>query len=354
VKIAIDISPLKDGRLLSHRVRGTGKYIESLQASLLTHHPQNRYQFFARGEKIAVDTDIVHYPYFEPFFLTLPFFKKFKTVVTVHDLTPIVLPDLFPYGTKGALKWEIQKHLLNRSDGIITDSRCSKNDVTRLARISAEKVHVVYLASNGAYGHMSSESTFKAMRKKYSLPQSFFLYVGDATTNKNLPRLVDAAAKTKIPLVMVGKAITEKNVDRTNIWNKDIIYVQYVAEQEKNIYPLGYIPHDDLIAIYNMASAFIMPSLYEGFGLPVLEAMQCGLPVITTNEGSLAEVAGTAAYFVDAYSVESIAAGMKEVFESKELQNKLSKKGIEQAKKFTWQKTVNETIAVYKEIIGYE
>src|SRR5438132_1282512 len=107
MKIAFDISPISLSKLLSHRVRGTGFYVENLKKSLLKYFPNHTYIFFQRGDTLPSDIDLVHYPYFEPFFLTLPFFKKYRTVITVHDLTPLVFPQEFPIGIKGKLKWEI-------------------------------------------------------------------------------------------------------------------------------------------------------------------------------------------------------------------------------------------------------
>src|ERR1700704_872250 len=112
--IALDISPLTSGHSLQHRVRGTGFYTNNLKISFLSYFPQHRYTFFSQGEALPKDTDIVHYPYFEPFFLTLPLQKKYKSVVTVHDLTPLVFPKDFPSGIKGNIKWQIQKMSLKK------------------------------------------------------------------------------------------------------------------------------------------------------------------------------------------------------------------------------------------------
>ena len=115
---------------------------------------------------------------------------------------------------------------------------------------------------------------------------------------------------------------------------------------------MGFVPTEDLVGIYNLATVFAIPSLYEGFGLPVLEAMSCGCPVITTKEGSLEEVAGDTAYYVDAYDFENIASGIKEVFENERLQKELVKKGLENVKRFSWKKTAEETLGVYEEALN--
>jgi glycosyltransferase involved in cell wall biosynthesis len=356
MKIAVDISPLSDNRLLSHRVRGTGFYLQNLKRALLQYYPGNQYNFFDKTEEINKDSELVHYPYFEPFFLTLPFSKKYKRIVTVHDLTPLVFPEHFPSGIKGVIKWQAQKLNLQRSDRILTDSQSSKKDISKYAGISEDKIDVAYLAAAESFkflGLRSSENSLprtknQDLRSRYKLPEKFVLYVGDATWNKNLPRLINAVNKISIPLVMVGKTLTETEFDRSNPWNRDLIESQKLISENENIKALGFVPNDDLVALYNLATVFVMPSLYEGFGLPVLEAMQSGCPVITSKKGSLPEVAGDAAFAED---TDSIADGINNVFKNTHLQRDLSIKGLEQAKKFTWKQTAADTLKAYQRVI---
>ena len=347
--IAIDVSPLNNG----HKVRGVGFYLEHLKKSLLTYYSEHTYVFFSNRKEIQENIDLIHYPYFEPFFITLPFFEKSKRIITVHDLTPLVFPKHFPAGIKGNLSWKMQKVNLKMSDAIITDSFSSQKDITKFTGIKKEKIYVGYLAADEEFRQLSDrENKINTLKKKYHLPEKFVLSVGDVTWNKNLPRLLKAIEQSAIPLVMVGKTLVEKNYDKTNPWNKDLVEVQKLIQTNKKIITLGFIPTEDLITLYNAATVFIMPSLYEGFGLPVLEAMQSGCPVITTKEGSLPEIAGDAAVYVDAYDSENIAKGIHEVFENKKLQETLIKKGFDQAKKFTWKKTAEQTIAAYKGVLS--
>lgn len=351
MNIAIDMSPLRSGHYLQHRIRGTGIYLQNLKSTLPRYYPDNQYVFFNRGDDLG-NVDFIHYPYFEPFFLTLPVFSKNKRIVTVHDLTPLVFPKEFPAGTRGRIKWQIQKQALRNADAVIADSICSKNDIVKYTGISSSKINVVYLAVSENFRKLEKSSILPSIREKYNLPERFVLYVGDVTWNKNLPRLIMAIQKINVPLVMVGKALLDKNFDRINPWNKDLVEVERLVDNDKKIIRLGFVPKEDLILLYNVATVFAMPSLYEGFGLPVLEAMSCGCPVVVSKEGSIPEIAGEACRYVDAYDVDSIAGGISEVFNNRSLQQELSKKGLIQSKKFTWNKTARETMNVYRSVVG--
>lgn len=351
MNIAIDISPLKSGHYLQHRVRGTGFYLQNLRASLEKYYPENKYVYFTRGERVEGNPDVVHYPYFEPFFLTLPIFSKYKKIVTVHDLTPLVFPEHFKAGLKGSLKWLIQKQAMLSCERVITDSESSKNDITKFTGVDPGKIKVVYLAAGQEFEVLKDQNKKEEVIKKFKLPNKFALYVGDATWNKNLPRLIEASVKSKTFLVMVGKALLNEQIDHSNPWNKDLSLVQKLAKENSNIIRLGFVSSEDLVALYNAATLFVMPSIYEGFGLPILEAMNCGCPVVASKGGSLAEIVGDAGLFVDSYDLDSISKGIKAVFEDQGLREKMSAKGLEQAKKFTWKKTADETMRVYESVV---
>ena len=252
---------------------------------------------------------------------------------------------------KGALKWQLQKQLLRRVEGIITDSVHSKKDIANLVGVSAERIHVIPLAPAEHFKKITSENKINQILEKYKLPEKFVLYVGDVTWNKNLPRLLRALSGTDIQCVMVGKALTENNFDRSNLWNMDRVEIQALVSQNNNISLLGFLSDEELVSLYNKATAFVFPSLSEGFGLPVLEAMSCGAPVITAREGSLPEVAGDAAFYINAHNIEDIRAGIKKVFNDISLQEKLRYLGYEQVKKFSWKKTAEMTNNVYSKIV---
>lgn len=350
MRVAIDISPLTSGNFLQHRVRGTGFYLNNLKESLLKYHPDNEYEFFNRQKKIRIEPDVIHYPYFESYFLTLPSNVSGNNVVTVHDLTPLVFKNEFPAGIRGEIKWQIQKRRLKRAGAIITDSNSSRKDINKFTKIDNSKIHVVYLAA-ASYFKQISEEKKREIIKKFNLPEDFVLYVGDVTWNKNLPGLIEAIGKTGSHLVVAGAAFASESFDRSNPWNKDLTKSQELAKKNKRIISTGFVNNDELVALYNAAKLFVMPSFYEGFGLPVLEAMSCGCPVVTTKMGSLSEVAGQAAYFVDPNDIDSIASGITRVMGNIDFREELSKKGLEQSKKFSWEKTAQDTIDVYKEIL---
>lgn len=351
MKIAIDITPIQ-GTEQGHKVRGVGFYLEHLKISLLKYFPEHQYIFFTQSGELSNDVDVVHYPYFDPFFFTLPLSKKFKTVVTVHDLTPLVFPQHFPAGIKGKLRWQIQKYKLRNVSAIITDSHTSQKDIIKLAGVPESHVDVAYLAAGETYRKLKKQDIpLEKLKEKYHLPDNFILYVGDVTWNKNLPRFITAVKQLQLPLVMVGKILVEKSFDKAHPWNKDLVEVQKLVEGDPNIVRLGFVPSEDLVYLYNMAKVFVFPSVYEGFGLPIVEAMQCGCPVVTTHGGSLSEVAGDAAIYVDGYDVQNMANGIQEVYTDEKLQKDLVEKGLVQSQKFSWKKTVEETMRVYRKVL---
>ena len=333
-------------RMLMHRVRGSGVYASNLIKSLRKNYPRD--SFFICSSNNIPDVDIVHYLYFEPFFRTLPIIKKNKTVVTVHDLIPFVFPKDFPAGIKGNINWFFQRLALKNCDAIITDSDSSKKDILKYTGVKEEKVDVVYLAADTIFKEDKSQNS--RIKKKYGLPEKFALYVGDVTWNKNLPRILEAIKDKNIPLVLVGKALTREDFDKQNPWNQDLLKVKDFIKDNSKIHVLGFVENNDLVGLYNAATVFVMPSLYEGFGLPVLEALSCGCPVVTSKAGSIPEVAGDAAYYVDAKNINSIANGIEDVYSNDGLMNRLSEKGFLQAKKFSWRKTAELTFKVYQSL----
>ena len=344
MKIAFETTAIHSG----HKVRGSGFYVANLKDALLKYVPEHSYVFFNQGDKLVGDIDLVHYTSFDVFFKTIPFIKRHPSVVTVHDLIPIMFPKHFPAGVRGRIKWSINKQVLkNATNAIITDSDSSKNDIVKQLKISNKKVNTIPLASAD---HFKQILNGDKLLKKYNLPERFVLYVGDSTWNKNLPNIARSIIKADFPLVIVGKVF--KTTLNYNSWNKDFHEFEKLTAESKLFIKLGFVDSHELIALYNQATALLMPSLYEGFGLPVLEAMSCGCPVITSKCGSLPEVAGDAAIFVDPKNVDEIAKEIRNVVNNQDLRKKLTMKGLKNAKKFSWEKTAHETIKVYLDAIS--
>ncbi len=348
MRIAIDISPVGKSSKSAHKVRGVGSYINFLVENLPKFDKENEY-IFVENDVFPKDADLIHYPYFDPFFITLPLASSKKFVVTVHDLTPLVFPEHFPAGVKGKLKWSVQKQLLKGAKRVLADSDCSKKDIVSIANIPPDKIDVIYLAVGDNFKEKINEASIEKVSKKYSLPTKFVLYVGDATWNKNLPRLIEATKKTDYKLVIVGK-VWESEVSNipNNPWNHDLIEILNKIKDDKQFVNLGFVPDEDIASVYRAATTLIMPSIYEGFGLPIVEAMSVGCPVVSSRGGSLDEVGADAVLRVDQLSVDSIAEGISKIMSDKELRSDLIKKGLIYSGKFDKEKIVQQIVHAYK------
>ena len=364
IKVGIDISPLKN----ANRFRGVGFYtknlVESLQSLIKENKKYSNWQInLVENWKLEIGNfDLVHYPYFDIFFPTLPKKENMPTVVTVHDLTPLVFPEHYPAGIRGKINWLRQKRNLKKTEAIITDSQKSKQDIVKIVGYPENKVHVVYLAPSFDPKKFKIENLKLKAKQKYHLPDNFVLYVGDVNWNKNVPGLVKACRKIGIPLVIAGKQAVSKDYDQAHPENQDLVWLQkqYQAlstkhqEKEKKLFLLGFVPEEDLAVLYNLATLYCQPSFYEGFGMPVVEAMACGCPVVCSNQGSLSEIGGEAVAYFDPYKKGNLEKVLKKVWEDKNLRKELAQKGLAQAKKFSWLKCAQETLNVYQGIINNE
>lgn len=342
MRIAIDASPLNSG----HRVRGIGSYTQKLIENLKT-VPQIELIPFDNGN--IPSADVIHYPYFDLFFHTLPVAKKQKRIVTIHDVIPLVFPNRFPSGVRGYINLFFQKRALSNTDFIICDSKTSKNDIADKLSIPKEKIEVIYLAASESFKKIDDAKRLKSIKRKFKLPPNFALYVGDVNWNKNLRNLISSLKISKVPLVMVGAALTDNKVPQTQALARLVKRLNL----EDKIVRTGFIKEEDLVSIYNLAGVTILPSFYEGFGLPVLESMACGTPVVCSNNSSLAEIAGNLARFCDPQNPADIAQKTFSVLNmSKTAKESLSRKLITHASTFSWQKTARQTVNVYKKVLG--
>lgn len=286
-------------------------------------------------ERFVGDVDVFHaWDYLQP-----PAAKA-KLVTTIHDLTALKFPmyhhSLTVEAQKNRLKW-----VRREAQMIIADSKSAKEDIMELLGIPEKKIAVIYLAAAENYkqfqqlGDEPRLVEIIRVRKKYGITGDYFLSVGTVEPRKNLKRVMEAFTISREKLgvqtmVVAGRAG----------WGEQLMPME-------NVLLLGKIQNEDLPALYAGAAALVYPSLYEGFGLPLLEAMSVGCPVIASEISSLAEVAGKAGVLVEPEKVESIAAGMGLVLENR---RKFIELGYKQAEKFSWQKTAEETLKVYESL----
>jgi glycosyltransferase involved in cell wall biosynthesis len=228
---------------------------------------------------------------------------------------------------------------------IIADSQNTKNDCIKYLGIPEEKIKVIYLAPDSIYQPINNKQEIREqVCKKYNIEFPFILYTGTLEKRKNIPILIKAFYKLKKmgishKLLIVGK----------KGWKYDDIFKTIkTLNLQKDIMFTGYVPKEDLVKFYNLADLFVYPSLYEGFGLPPLEAMACGCPVITSNTSSLPEVVKDAGIMFNPYCVDELVKIMYEVLIDESLRIELSRKGLERAKLFNWRKTAEETWKVYE------
>ncbi len=281
--------------------------------------------------------DIVHLP--NQNFARYALFLKSPFIVTVHDLVRLCFS--FAQETiseRILLKLDIR--YIKRSSHIIAVSQNTRNDLIKYLKIPGERITVIY---NGINHSIFKPYTVKLLDKPY------ILYVGSERPRKNLGRLFEAFAKLKsefaeLKLVKVGtygrsekyRRDTMRKLDSLGV-TRDVIFVSHLSEL-------------DLARYYSSATLLVYPSLYEGFGFPLLEAMACGCPVVTSNTSSLPEVVGEAGITVNPYDTDSLAQAMRQVLTNNELRDNMIRKGLEQAKKFSWEKTAKQTQEVYNKV----
>lgn len=353
--VLLDTSPLQTGS----QVRGIGTYtrllhqhlaqLDQLEVIPIT-TPSELRQYRRQAQPDPKQT-ILHYPFFDLFFSTLPIIRPYKTVVTVHDVIPLLFPAQYPPGKKGRLRFYKQVFALQTVDAVITDSAAAKLDIINHLHLRPEKVFPVHLAGQPEIGPVP-HSQQQQLRQQYQLPERYVLYVGDINYNKNIPQLLKMLKylPPDLHLVCVGK----------NFRPQDIPEWQWITTQlalsdvEQRVHFFAEITTNDatnLAAIYAAAEAYIQPSLAEGFGLPVLEAMQAQTPVVSSNHAALREVAGTHALLVEP-TAEALAAAVAEVLHwSKSHRQQVVQAAEAWAQQYRWAKTAAETLAVYQQVL---
>jgi glycosyltransferase involved in cell wall biosynthesis len=350
---------------------GSGQYTRHLLQALAKVDPATEYLLFSPGpapptsniqypvsnwaklwfEQVSFPCacrrlDLAHVPYFaSPLFPTAP------TVVTVHDLIPLILP-----AHRGSLLVRLYTRLVaaaaRKAEAIITVSQASERDIMRHLHIPPERIHVTYEAAGETFQPVEDEAQLAAVRQKYALPKRYLLYLGGFDQRKNVSTVVRAFAllinrQPQVRLVIAGKLPGRVSP----MFPDPCCLVEELGVEERVIFT-GWVAEEDKPALLSGATAFVFPSLYEGFGLPPLEAMACGTPAIASNRSSLPEVVGEGGILVEPTDVEALAEAMESLLTDDALRAELRRRALAQAAKFSWKQTALETLAIYRKVVG--
>ncbi len=361
-----------DARLVFYHKAGIGQYILRLTQALAQIDHSNEYYLFSsrkdrtrivaepnfkrlklwtpshhRFERHAMsiellpyDLDVLHSPDFIP-----PAAARCPTVITVHDLAFLLYPRFL---TRDSARYYGQVDVAARgADHIIAVSESTKRDTVRLLGVPEEKISVIYEAAHPLFRPIDDPEMLAKVRERYELPDKFVLFVGTVEPRKNIPSLLRAFRllrdnyRSDASLVLIGnRGWLWEEVDR--------------AIEDLNLAGcirwLGGIPNEDLVYLYNAARVLVLPSFYEGFGLTLLEAMACGIPVIVSNVSSLPEVVGDAGWLVDPKDTEAWTVAMQRVLTDDDLYREMRSKGLRRARTFSWERAAKETLEVYQQV----
>jgi len=293
-----------------------------------------------------IGANLAHVPYWGG-----PLRSPVPLALTIHDLTTILIPE-YARGLKPRLYNALVSASARGAGHIITDSFASKLDIVDHLEIAERDITAIYLAAGPQFSSKEDMLIDMAIRKKYDLPDFFTLYLGGYALHKNISTLLRAyryvaqAMGEDYPLLLAGR---KPEIVSTNFPDYEAIINKLGLE--KFVRWIGYIDEEDKPALYRSAETFIFPSRYEGFGLGPLEAMACGTPVVTTDSASLPEVVESAAFTVDPDNARDMAGAIIATLVQDNLRAELRQKGLEQAKKFSWQQTAVETALVYDQIL---
>jgi glycosyltransferase involved in cell wall biosynthesis len=292
--------------------------------------------FKARRDHI----EVFHEPHY-----TLPVGLKNISVATIHDIIHLRFPELFSPLQRAysrAMIW----HALKNSRTVIVDSEFTKRDILSTFQTNPDKIKVIPLGVGEQFRQVKNNGKVADFRRKFGLERQYVLYVGNVKPHKGMGTLLEAFHRihrsNDLDLVLVGGMIHD-----------DVQLPRMVQEfgMTGRIKELGRLSDDDLVMVYNGAEALVMPSRYEGFGLPALEAMACGVPVLVSNAASLPEVAGDAALVFEVGNSKELAEGLARLLKEPSLRRNMIQKGKARAKQFTWKETATRTMDVYEQII---
>lgn len=278
----------------------------------------------------------------------VPLLWRHNLVTTIHDLIPLIYPESLPSRMSRIYCYVMMRAAARKSRRVIANSYYTRRDIVRYLKIPESKVKVIYEGVNENYHPVKNESRLRKVKERYKTSEKFIFYIGQWKPYKNILRLMRAFHRLKMKTGIPHKLLIGGRKDPNY---GEIPALARNLGLEKDIIFTGYIPEEDLPVLYSAAKLFIFPSLYEGFGLPVLEAMACGIPVVSSNTSSLPEIAGDAAILVNPYSIEEIAQAMQEGLRDEKLRKKLIQKGLARTRLFVWEKTSRETLQVYEQAL---
>jgi glycosyltransferase involved in cell wall biosynthesis len=284
--------------------------------------------------------------YWEPNIVPIQHITSRYLVTTIHDFSFHHHPECLPKENKEYLQKHFWKNI-RKSDRVITVSQRVKQELVELLKYDDARIKVIYHGVDHENFRKYDSVEMDDFRISHGLPEKFILFVGSIEPRKNLKNALLSyealpdALKKEYKFVLAGFS-GWKNAEVMSI----------IKRARENIMYLGYLTDVELAYLYNLASVFIYPSLYEGFGLPPLEAMACGTPIIVSNTSSIPEICGDAAYYVEPLSIDSISAGICRVIGDTELRNGLVRRGLEHAKAFRWDTSAKEHIALFSEVLG--
>lgn len=285
--------------------------------------------------------DIFHGPCF-----FIPNHFRCKSIVTIHDMMTFRYPEFLE--RKESVFYTNRIYVsVKRADAIITVSNFTKEEIVELLNIPEERIRVIYNGIASTFYPIKEKEKIEQIKAKYGVKGPYLLFVGNIEPKKNIEKLIHACIELrnssiyKYPLLVVGK----KSWYFKTVWE----VVQQLHAEDYSIFT-DVVADDDLPYLYSGAELFILPSLFEGFGIPIIEAMACGIPVVASNRTSIPEITGDAAILIDPLNVDEMAGAMYNVLSTPLLRRQLVEKGIERAKKFSWEKTARETLKLYQEL----
>lgn len=278
-----------------------------------------------------------------------PLSAPFPRVITVHDLSVNLLPKTHP--VRRRLRHRLLPTLCHRASRIIADSMNTKRDLVRCHQVPPDKIDVIYLAAGSKLRRVEDEKVLEAARERYGLPERFLLYVGSVEPRKNLPSVLEVLAAIKASgrrecLVVAGRGEPKYLAHIRSVLQRNDL------EEGRDVHLVGPVAEEDLAALYSLCTLFVYPSLYEGFGLPPLEAMACGAPVLLANNSSLSELFESSSAFVDLDRPDGLLLAIETLLGSADLRGELVEKGLKQAQSRTWDDIALETLDVYRRAAG--